>query len=274
MNPVAKRKATQWALWAYIVFVVIFVVAPVWYALTGAFRTSLPSNLLEHFWPAEMTFENFTRALNRIPLDKQMLNTVIVTICQTALQLVTALLAATALVFGRLRRPGLVFAFIMLTMMIPSEAIIVAKFLLINDLGLFDTLVAVFIPFAAMAFPIFLLRQAFLSFPVEIREAAMLDGVGPIRFVLQFLIPLTKPVIYSVVVTSAIAAWNGYLWPLLVTDQRARTVQVGIAQLSDAESTDVGIVLAGVTLVSIPLIFLVFIGQKFLTRGLTEGSNK
>lgn len=133
---------------------------------------------------------------------------------------------------------------------------------------------AVFIPFAAMAFPTFLLRQAFLSFPAEIREAAMLDGVGPLRFVVQFLIPLTKPVIYTVVVTSAIAAWNGYFWPLLVTAQKARTVQIGIAQLSDAESTDVGVVLAGVTLVSIPLILLIILGQKFLTSGLTEGSSK
>lgn len=274
MSSASQKNATRIALWVYIAFVLIFVIAPVWYALVGSVRGSSPTNVFEHFWPVDLILGNFSAALNRIPLDEQLLNTVLVTVFQTAFQLVTAVLAATALVFGNLRRPNLVFGFIMLTMMIPSESIIVAKFLLINDLGLFDTIVAVFIPFAAMAFPTFLLRQAFLSFPAEIREAAMLDGVGPLRFVVQFLIPLTKPVIYTVVVTSAIAAWNGYFWPLLVTAQKARTVQIGIAPLSDAESTDVGVVLAGVTLVSIPLILLIILGQKFLTSGLTEGSSK
>lgn len=274
MSPTNKARGARVALWCYIAFVVFFVIAPVWYALTGSLRGTNPTTLIENFWPVDLTFGNFAAALNRIPLGQQLLNTVLVTALQTTFQLVTAVLAATALVFGRLRHPNLVFAFIMLTMMIPSESIIVAQFLLINQLGLFDTIVAVFIPFAAMAFPTFLLRQAFLSFPGEVREAALLDGVGPLRFVFQFLIPLTKPVIYSVIVTSAIAAWNGYFWPLIVTDHRARTVQIGIAQLSDAESTDVGVVLAGVTMISIPLILLIVAGQKFLTRGLTEGSNK
>ncbi len=274
MSAPATRRATKTALWVYIAIVLIFVIAPVWYALTGSVRGANPSNLLEHFWPTAFTMDNFAAALRRIPLERQLVNTVLVTVFQTACQVVTAILAAAALVFGRLKHPNWVFGFIMLTMMIPSEGIVVAKFLLINDLGLFDTIVAVFIPFAAMAFPTFLLRQAFLSFPTEVREAAMLDGVGPVQFVWRFLVPLCKPTVYAVIVTSAIAAWNGYLWPLLVTDQRARTVQVGIAQLSDAESTDVGVVLAGLTLVSIPLIALVLAGQKFLTRGLTEGANK
>lgn len=274
MGPRSERNAVRIALWLYIVFVVLFVIAPIWYAVAGSLRETNPSTLLEHFWPTNITLENFGAALNRIPLEQQFVNTVLVTFFQTALQLITSVLAATALVFGNLKRPNIVFAFIMLTMMIPSESIIVAKFLLINRMGLFDTIWAVFLPFAAMAFPIFLLRQAFLSFPVEIREAALLDGVGPLRFVFGFLLPLTKPVVYSVVVTSAIAAWNGYFWPLIVTERQARTVQIGIAQLSDAESTDVGVVLAGVTMVSIPLILLVILGQKFLTRGLTEGASK
>lgn len=274
MRPQSKVRLTNGALWVYIVVILVFVIAPVWYAITGSVRGSAPATLWEQFWPRDFTLENFAVALRRVPLQTQMINTLTVTVAQTLLQLVTALLAATALVYGRLRHPNLVFGFIMLTMMLPSEGIIVAKFLLINNMGLFDTLVAVFIPFAAMAFPTFLLRQAFLSLPPEIHEAAVLDGAGPLRIVWQILMPLTRPVVYSVVVTSAIAAWNGYVWPLIITDQRARTVQVGVSQLSDAESTDVGVVLAGLTMVSIPLILLVLVGQRFLTRGLTEGASK
>lgn len=275
MSAARVKPISKITMAVYLVFVLLFVVIPIWYAFTGAFRASNPSSLWEHFWPTNFTWDNFSLALTRVPLGRQLVNTVLVTLFQTALQTITALLAAAALVFGRLRHPNWYFTFILFTMMLPSESIIVSKFLLINEMGLFDTLLAVFLPFAAMAFPIFLLRQAFLSFPLEIREAATLDGVGPLRFLFQFLIPLCKPIVFSVVITSAIAAWNGYLWPLLVTESAAsRTVQVGISQLSDAESTDVGVVLAGLTMVSIPMVILVMFGNKFLTRGLTEGSSK
>lgn len=268
------RPVSRAAYWAYVAVIVFLVICPVWYALTGAFRATDDGSLFGQFWVKDFTLENFATAFSRMDLQQQLFNSVVVTIAQTLLQLITAILAAAALVFGGLRNAKLIFGIIMGTMFIPSEAIVVARFVLVNDMGLFDTLLAVFLPFAAMAFPIFLLRQAFLSFPSEIREAALLDGVGPLRFVFSFLIPLTKPALFTVTLTSAIAAWNGYMWPLLITDTKARTLQVGISQLSDANSTDVGVVLAGVTMVSIPLILLVIFGQKFLTRGLTEGSNK
>src|SRR6478609_6591223 len=112
--------------------------------------------------------------------------------------LLTALLAAYALVFGRLRRPNLVFAFILLTMMIPGETILVANYLTIRSLGLFDTVVAVFLPFLVSAYNVFLLRQTFLSFPKEIEEAAVVDGVRPMRFLFGFLVPLCRPTVVTV----------------------------------------------------------------------------
>lgn len=264
------------AVIAYLAVAALLVALPVLYvlfaalrpgqALTGTFRDVLPTGF---------SLENFTAALGRAPILRQMLNSGVVTLAQTAAQVLTALLAAYALVFGRLRRPNLVFAFILLTMMIPGETILVANYLTIRSLGLFDTVVAVFLPFLVAAYNVFLLRQTFLSFPKEIEEAAVVDGVRPMRFLFGFLVPLCRPTVVTVTLMAAIAAWNGYLWPLVVSETPAsRTVQVGIKILTDESGTDLGASLAGVTIAAIPTIVLVLLGQRFLAKGLTQGAVK
>lgn len=259
----------------YLLVIALLVAAPVLFAFIGAFTPTGTILGGGAPWFTAWTLENFTTAFRTSPLLTQFFNSVLVTVAQTSLQLVTALMAAYALVFGRLRRPNLVFGFFLVTMMIPTETTIIANYLTIRSLGLFDTLVAVFLPFATSAFAIFLLRQAFMSFPTEIHEASILDGVGPVSFLLKFLLPLNLPVVMTVGLTSAIAAWNGYMWPLLITESpSSRTVQVGVAALSDSLSVDIGSVLAGLAFVSLPMLVLVFLGQRFLRKGLTQGALK
>lgn len=268
-------RAKTIALWCYIAIILLFVVVPVVYVFTGAFRGHNPTSLWQNFWPVDFTTENFAAAFRRNPLGIQFVNSIIVTIVQAGMQVIFAILGAAALVFGRLKHPNWVFAFMLLTMMLPGESIIVSRFLLINTMGLFDTVVAVFLPFLVSAFSIFLLRQKFLSFPWEIYEASQLDGAKPLYFVMRILVPLNRPAIFMVAINAAIGAWNGYLWPLLITQHaKSRTIQVGITQLADNEATNMGVILAGVVIVSIPMILIILTGNKYLTRGLTEGANK
>jgi sn-glycerol 3-phosphate transport system permease protein len=261
---------------AYLTIVVLAIAFPIVYAYVGAFR---PADALygglQGLVPSSFTLDNFTRALNRAPLFLQLGNSLIVTLAQTALQLITGIFAAYALTFGKLRFAKIIFGVFLVSMMIPGETTIIANYLTIRSIGLYDTLIAVFLPFGASAVTIFLLRQSFASFPTEIHEAAVLDGVGPMTFLWRFLLPLSRPTIAAAVITCAIAAWNGYLWPLLITDTpEKRTVQAGISQMADSVGPDIGALLAGSTLVSIPMIILVIIGQSALTRGLTEGASK
>lgn len=260
----------------YLAIASIVVTLPIWYAVFGAFRPGpAVTGSLTDMLPTGFSLEHFASALRRAPLGQQMVNSVIVTIMQAGTDVLTSLLAAYALVFGRLRRPGLVLGFFMLTMMIPGETILVANYLTIRSLGLFDTLLAVVLPFLFSAFNVFLLRQTFLSFPKEIHEAAVMDGVGPMRFLAKFLIPLCKPTVVTVALMSAIGAWSGYLWPLVVSQSpSSRTVQVGIRALTDEAATDIGASLAGITLAALPMIIIVIVGQKFLARGLTQGAVK
>lgn len=269
-------KLSRVLLYLYLTTVALLVLVPLLYVLFGALRPA-PSitGTLADLLPTGLTLDNVTAAFDRAPLLRQLLNSGLVLLAQTTLQVLTSVLAAYAIVFGRFRRPGLILAVYLVTMMIPNEATVVANYLTIRSLGLFDTVTAVFLPFAASAVAIFLLRQTFLGFPVEILEAARIDGVGHFGFLVRFLLPLTKPTIMTVALTSAIAAWNGYLWPLLVTESpAARTAQVGVRTLFDEVDTDIGAGLAALVIVSIPTIVLVVIGQKFLTRGLTQGAVK
>ncbi|WP_159499391.1 carbohydrate ABC transporter permease [Microbacterium sp. 18062] len=271
-----KKPVAHIALFTYLAIVALVIILPLVYVLFGSVRpTPAITGTLWDLLPTGFTWDHFVSAFNRAPLFRQMLNSAVVVVAQTGLQVVTSVLAAYAIVFGRFRRPGLVLGVYLVTMMIPNEATVVANYLTIRSLGLFDTIVAVFIPFVASAYSIFLLRQTFLSFPAEIKEAATVDGAGPMRFLFGFLLPLTKPTVMTVTLVSAIAAWNGYLWPLLVTESpTARTVQVGVKALFDEADTDFGAGLAGLIVVSIPTIILVIVGQKFLARGLTEGAVK
>ncbi|MGW8557891.1 carbohydrate ABC transporter permease [Streptomyces tubercidicus] len=263
-------------LFLYLLIAALLVALPVMYALFGAIRPGpAVGGTLGDLVPTGFSLEHLRDALRRAPLGRQMLNSAVVAAAQTSAQVITALLAAYALVFGRLRRPGLILGIFMVTMMIPGESVLVANYLTIRSLGLFDTLTAVFLPYVFAAYNVFLLRQTFLSFPKEIHEAAVMDGVKPMRFLVRFLIPLCAPTVATVTLMSAIAAWNGYLWPLIVSESAAtRTVQVGITALSDEAGTDIGASLAGITIATLPTVALVIIGQKFLTRGLTQGAVK
>lgn len=270
-----KSKAAAAALWVYIAIIIIWVILPVVYVFTGAFRGHNPTTWWENFWPVDFTTLNFRLAFQRSPLALQFWNSVVVTIFQAGLMVIFSILAAAAIVFGRLRHPGWIFTYMFITMMLPGESLIISRFSLMSKLGLYDTIPAIFLPFLTSAFSIFLLRQRFLSFPTELYEASLLDGVKSLRFVTTILIPLCKPTIFMVAINGALGAWNGYLWPLLITQTPGkRTLQVGISKLSDAESVNYGIILAGVVIVSIPMILFVMFGNKYLTRGLLEGMNK
>lgn len=270
------KRLAHVAVVGYLAVMSALVILPIVYVAFAAFRPGQAiTGTITDILPTGISFEHFEDALRRAPLLQQMVNSAVVTLAQTIGQVLTALLAAYALVFGRLRRPGIVFGFILITMMIPGETTLVANYLTIRALGLFDTVVAVFLPFLVSAYNVFLLRQTFLSFPKEIHEAAVVDGVKPMGFLFRFLVPLNAPTVVTVTLMSAIAAWNGYLWPLIVSESpEVRTVQVGIKILTDEAGTDLGASLAGVLIAVIPTIALVIVGQRFLARGLTQGAVK
>lgn len=255
----------------------IVVLFPVYYAIVGSFMgpsdvNSYPASL----WPLDgWRAENFIDALGAIPLGRQYLNTVVMAGLITLGQLITSVLAAYALVFLPMRWRSFWFALFLATMMVPAEAIIIPNYLTITGAGLINTMPALVLPFLAHGFGVFLLRQAFLSFPIELSDAARIDGAGHLRFLLAVLIPLSKPTLAALGIWSFLSAWNMYFWPLLVTQTpQMQTIQIGITQLRSADNSNSGLVLAGTVMAIIPTVLLLVFGQRFIVRGLTTGAVK
>jgi sn-glycerol 3-phosphate transport system permease protein len=170
------------------------------------------------------------------------------------------------------------------TMMIPFEVTFftnvntVASFRDIPVLGSiagYNTYGGLVVPFLATGFGAFLIRQAFMSLPRDLRDAAALDGYGHWRFMARVAVPLARPSIAALALFSFFGAWNQYLWPLVVTDDdRLRTVQVGLKQLARGGVDQINVTFAGTVLAALPLFVLLLVFQKQLVRGLTAGAVK
>jgi sn-glycerol 3-phosphate transport system permease protein len=242
--------------------------------MTPSDLSSYPPKLV----PTAIDLGNYSSALETIPLARQYLNSSIQTGIVTICQLLSSVLAAYAFAFLRMWAKTAMFALFMVTLMVPWEAIILPNYLLISDLGLTTgplTYLGLTLPFLAHAFGTFLLRQSFLQFPIEVRDAAVMDGCGHLRFLWRILLPLSKPAIAAVGVYVFMTTWNQYFWPLILgNDDRYKTLQIGVSMLNDAESSSPTLILAGVTLALLPTLALVIFGQRFIIRGLTAGAVK
>ncbi|WP_214703191.1 MULTISPECIES: carbohydrate ABC transporter permease [unclassified Exiguobacterium] len=229
-----------------------------------------------HLLPREPSFENYVAAFERIPMMTYLLNSLIVALLVMVGQVVLSSLAAFAFVFIDFKGKGLIFMLFLATMMVPWEATMVPNFLTIQSLGWLNSVWGLSVPFFALAFGTFLLRQQFKTIPYEMYEASQIAGISRFRFFWNVVLPVSKTPLVTLSVYSFLTTWNMYLWPLLVTNtEQARTVQIGIKQMQSNEvASDWGVVMAAVILIIIPTLLLLFAGQKHLQEGLTQGAIK
>ncbi|MFV2116609.1 carbohydrate ABC transporter membrane protein 2 (CUT1 family) [Micromonospora sp. M71_S20] len=253
------------------------VLFPVYYGFVGAVMG--PGDLATYppaLVPSALHWQNITDVFRSVPLGRFYANSAVQAGVITVAQVVTSIFAAYAFAFLRLPAKAATFSLFLATLMVPWEAIIIPNYLAISDWGLTRgglTYLGLVLPFLASAFGTFLLRQAFLQFPTELRDAAVIDGCGHWRLLWRVIVPLSKPSIAAVGVYVFLSAWNQYFWPLiLIRDTEFQTLQIGISQLNDAEAAQPGLVLAGVALSLLPTLAVVIFGQRYIVRGLTAGA--
>ncbi len=267
------RRALVYVLLALASLAVVF---PLLLALSYSFMTeseiaTYPPPLL----PQAPTLDNYARVISTIPIGRYLVNSFIVSTLVVLGQIVTASLAAFAFVFLEFRWKTALFFIFLSTLMVPWEATIIPNYMTVRDLGWLDTYQGLAVPFMATAFGTFLLRQSFLQIPRDLRDAAVIDGAGPLRLLAMVVIPLARPALGTVAVYGFLSTWNQYFWPLLVTNQTLmRTTQIGVVQLRFEETLRWGLVMAGVMMIALPTLALLVIGQRQLVRGLTAGAVK
>ncbi|WP_235863995.1 carbohydrate ABC transporter permease [Sutcliffiella halmapala] len=248
---------------------------PVFYAMMISFmegKEVMSGNIL----PTSFTLENYITAFQKVPLLSYLWNSFIVSLVVMLGQLLVCSLAAFAFVFISFKGRNILFFLYLSTMMIPWEATMIPNFLTIQRFGWTNSYAGLTIPFFALAFGTFLLRQHFKTIPHELYEASQIAGMSKFGFFLNVVLPVSKTSLITLGAYGFLTTWNMYLWPLLITtNESVRTVQIGIKQLQTQEiATEWGVVMAGVVTIILPALLLLFIGQKHLQKGLTQGAIK
>jgi len=257
------------------VVVGLVMIFPLWIMVITAFSgQSVFSQELE-LWPKRVTMANFQRVLASWPVGAWFVNSVTITLITTILTVTVSVAAGFA--FAKLRFPAKAFLFLMLlaTMMIPTQAILVPQFRIVNGLNLLGTFWAVIIPGAAATFGIFLARQFMLAIPDELMEAAKIDGAGTWRTFRHIVLPLCKPLLAVLTLLSLMYQWNDFLWPLIVLkDPALYTLPIGLQFLQGQYQTDYGALMA-MTLISVaPLVVLFLAFQRFFVQGFATAGLK
>jgi ABC-type glycerol-3-phosphate transport system permease component len=265
-----------WAAVAHVVLAVlaVSVLMPIFLVISASFKPP-PEIYGGYPWPVSPTSENYLKVFDKVPFGLYLWNSFATTALRVGGQLVIAFFAAYAFARYQFRGRAIIFALVLAAMMIPHQMVFLPLYLLISDLGWFDTWTALIVPNLAMPLAVFLLRQHLLSFPRELYDAAAIDGAGDLLAMWHVVLPNVKPVLAALTIVLFVDCWNEYFWPLLVTESaNSMTAQIGIRRFMDAERGDeIGPLMAGVVLVSLPVMiaFLLFqrqIMQTFVSVGI------
>ncbi|WP_298129732.1 carbohydrate ABC transporter permease [Micropruina sp.] len=221
-------------------------------------------------------FEAFVDVFEKIPVWLYVWNTALVTVLVAAGQMISAAMAGYVFARFDFRGKNALFAVILATMMVPMQVTIVPVFMLIRGMGLADTLLALIIPALPTAFGTFLMRQYFMGLPVELGEAAEIDGAGPWKTFFSIYLPLSAPGLAIVGILAFNYHWNEFFRPLIMTiSEQNFTLPLGLVSLQGKlGSGSVSTVLAGVIISMIPALLVFVFGQKPLREGLTAGAGK
>jgi multiple sugar transport system permease protein len=221
---------------------------------------------------SEVLWSNFVTAWTVVPFGRFILNGFVVAVLGALLSVVVAVLSAYAFSRLRFRFRDRIFLLFVGTLVLPQEVLVVPLFIMMNGLGLVDTYVALIVPFAFTAFGTFLMRQFFLTIPVEYEEAARIDGASRLRTLVSVLLPQLRAPLSVLAVFSFIGYWNSYLWPLIVINsQEKATIPLGLTLFTGERGTEWNYVMAASTLAVVPSMIIVALLQRQLVKGVSMG---
>jgi multiple sugar transport system permease protein/alpha-1,4-digalacturonate transport system permease protein len=225
--------------------------------------------------PHHIELANLQRAWERFPMERWILNSVVIAVVSVTLTVTINVVCGYA--FAKLRFPGrdLLFLLIISTLMIPVQVIMVPQFQIVAGFGWLDTYWGVIIPRAAEAFGIFFARQYFRSIPDELIEAARIDGAGELAILRRVVLPLCKPLIAVLVIFTFMWRWNEFAWPLIILkDTELYTLPIGMLFLKGQYSTDVTALMSMGIVSVIPMVLVFAFFQRYFVEGMVRSGLK
>jgi len=275
-SPGSRHRAATAGRYLLLVTLAVVVVFPLYITVVNSLlRPAQIAARPPTLFPTQPQWSTYSKAWTQAHLDRYLMNSFIVTAVIVAGELATSIAAGYAFAFLEFPLKRTMFVVFLATMMVPLEVTFFTNLQTVVSLGWYNTYLALTVPFLASGFGAFLLRQAFLGLPRDLRDAAALDGLGHWSFMTRVAVPLARPSIAALGLFSFFAAYGQYLWPLIVTkDERLRTVQIGLKYLSSNQINDINLTFAAAVLAALPLFALLLVFQKQLVRGLTAGAVK
>lgn len=266
ISPAKKRKLRKirkgFVIYTILIVVAILCAGPFLWMLATSFKTG--QNIYDiHFFTSHPTIINYTGVMKFLNMPRYFFNTIIVTFFSILLDVVFSSLCAYPLASMEFKGKKIVLGILLATMIVPAAAGMIINYLIIVGAHLLNTYAGVVLPGAVKVFSIILLRQAYLSIPKELIEAARIDGAGEMKIWRSIMIPSIVPTISTVVIFDFIGKWNEFLWPVIVLqDPKKYPLATALQYLNGSFNYKFGYIAAGTILSIIPVILVFVLCQK------------
>ena len=215
--------------------------------------------------PREWTFQGFVDAWERVDFAQYFLNTATVSIVTTVLTVFFSTCTGYALAKYNNKGTRLFFVCILATTMLPTEVILNPTFSVIRDLGLYNSLAGIIVPSVLTATGVFMFRQFFLTVPDDLLHSARIDGAGELAIFFRIILPLSKPILFTLAIFSFQWRWNDYIWPLIVlNDPNKFTLQIGVQSIVGAQNVNWSVLLGASVMSMVPLVVIYLVFQKYV----------
>ncbi|MFC4302969.1 carbohydrate ABC transporter permease [Cohnella boryungensis] len=241
-----------------------------WMVLTSFKSNSEILTASNHLLPQEPTLSGYRKVLGEVPFFRWFLNSLSTSAIVTIGAMFTSALAGYIFAKFRFRGKRLLFVVILATMMVPFQIVMVPTYIIISKLNLVNDLSAIVIPYLVSAFGVFLAKQFIEAIPNELIEAARMDGASEFRTFWSLVLPQIKPALSALAIFSFMAAWNNYLWPLIILNEESKmTVPLALVFFNGQNVVNYNVVMSAAVLIMIPVVIIFLIFQKQFIKGLT-----
>ena len=274
-----RERAWKTVLYVFLTVWALMVLFPFYWMLLTSVKSysSYNSEYIPKFFTLAPTLQNYIDAFTTVPLARYFTNTIIFTLCTTALMMLVIIPAAFA--FSRLDFRGkyLAFTLFLSLMMIPNELVVITNFQTITNWGMRNTFWGLILPSVTSVFYIYLLKENFEQIPDELYKAAKVDGTSDLKYLLRVMIPICRPTIITITILKVIECWNSYVWPRLITDREEYfLVSNGIQEIRENGfgRENIPAMMAAVVVISVPLIVIFLVFHKRIMEGVSRGGTK